>query len=115
MSTTKEHLANFCIAGLSYYDAVDCFKKLKVGTKLRLELDEKNKYDARAVAIYYKKHKLGFIPRTENRIFFKLLRTFHEKSIVVKIQRISPNANPENQIHVMARLVGKPEIVTICD
>lgn len=107
MNTTKEHLANFIIAGLTYYDAVDCFKELEVGTELRLELEENNKYDARAVAIYYKECKLGFVPRAENRIFYKLLKVGLDKAISVKIQRLSPDANPENQIHVLARLVGE--------
>ena len=79
MKTTKEHLANFYIAGFTYYDAPLCFSKLKIGTHLRLKLEKDNKFDARAVAIYYKDFKLGFVPRAENRIFYKLLITGHKK------------------------------------
>ena len=73
MTKTKEHLAHFNIAGFTFCNGVICFRKLKVGKKLQLVLDTENKYDARAIAIYYKKHKLGYIPRNENRIFYKLL------------------------------------------
>lgn len=106
MKTTKQHLANFTIAGFTYYDAPICFKKLKTGTKLRLKLEEDNKFDARAVAIYYKKFKLGFIPRAENRIFYKLLITGHRKSIKIVIQQLDATAHPENQVRAIAYLMN---------
>lgn len=31
MNTQREHLDNFNIAGLTYYDAPICFKNLKIG------------------------------------------------------------------------------------
>mgnify|MGYP000159171693 CR=1 FL=1 len=71
---TKEHLAHFNIAGFTYYDGPECFKKLKIGKQLKLDLEPENKYDARAIAIYYKDLKLGFVPRSENRIIYKLLK-----------------------------------------
>lgn len=64
-----QHLAQFKIAGFSYYDGAIVFRKLKIGTKLKLQLEEDNKYDCRAVAIYYKKHKIGFIPKTDTEFF----------------------------------------------
>ncbi|MEN9486695.1 MAG: hypothetical protein RIR56_383 [Bacteroidota bacterium] len=104
MKTTKEHLANFYIAGFTYYDAPLCFSKLKIGTHLRLKLEKDNKFDARAVAIYYKDFKLGFIPRSENRIFYKLLITGHKKSIDCIIQQVDATAHPENQVRAIAYL-----------
>ena len=53
-----QHLAQFKIAGFSYYEGAFVFRKLKIGTKLKLQLEEENKYDYRAVAIYYKNTKL---------------------------------------------------------
>ena len=40
--------------------------KLKPGKKLKLKLEPKNIYDENAVAIYYKKYKLGYIPKNAN-------------------------------------------------
>ncbi|PIE50527.1 MAG: DNA-binding protein [Flavobacteriales bacterium] len=103
---TKEHLAHFNIAGFTYYDGVECFNKLKIGEKLRLELDAENKYDARAVAIYYKNYKLGFVPRSENRIIYKLLSVGLEDRLKIRIQSVSPDDHPENQIGVVVHLIG---------
>lgn len=103
----REHLANFHIAGLTYYDAPICFKKLEIGTELILELDLENKFDPRAVAIYYEEYKLGYVPRTENRIFYKLLKTGHKDILSLMIQQIDETEHPENQIRVVAHLLEK--------
>lgn len=101
----KEHLDHFHIAGFTYYDGVEAFESLKIGTKLSLLLDPDNKFDPRAVAIYFKDCKLGYIPRNNNRIFYKLLRT-HHKNIDVKIQSINGQQSPEEQIQVVAHLTN---------
>lgn len=99
----KEHLANFNIAGFTYYDGVDCFRELKIGTHLKLVLEEDNKYDPRAVAIYFENYKLGFVPRAENRIIYKLLK-IELDCLMVKVQMVDANAMPEDQIGVVVHL-----------
>ena len=102
----KEHLAHFDIAGFTYYDGSLAFRDLRIGTKVKLKLDSENKYDPRAIAIYFGEYKLGYVPRSENRIFYKLFSVGLHKSIEARIQRISQDAHPENQVSVVAHLVG---------
>ncbi|WP_124641287.1 HIRAN domain-containing protein [Amniculibacterium aquaticum] len=102
----KEHLSHFNIAGFTYYDGALVFQKLNIGTKLNLVLEPDNKYDARAIAIYYKDHKIGFVPRTENRILYKLLMVGLKRNLQVVIQRVSKNEHPENQIQVVVHLIS---------
>ena len=99
----KEHLAHFDIAGFTYYDGAEAFPELKVGLKLDLELDPDNRYDPRAVMITYKDFKLGYVPRAENRIFYKLLKV-GVPHLEVHIQRLNPTGNPEQQVGVVAHL-----------
>lgn len=101
----KEHLAHFNIAGFTYYDGSEAFKNLEVGLQLDLELEIDNKYDPRAVMIWYKNFHLGYIPRHENRVFYKLLRVGF-KNIEVRIQSINPASSPEHQVQVIAHLVA---------
>lgn len=101
-----QHLARFNIAGFSYYNGALVFRKLKIGKKLQLKLEKNNKYDARAVAIYYKEHKIGFVPRTDNRIFHKLLMVGLDNNIRLVVQQVDASANPENQVYVVAHLVN---------
>jgi hypothetical protein len=102
-----EHLAHFNIAGFTYYDGALAFSKLKIGAKLELRLEEDNRFDARAIAIYHKEYKLGFVPRTENRIIYKLLRIGMKKNLSVLIQQADSRAHPENQIKVVIHLINE--------
>lgn len=99
----KEHLCHFDIAGFTYHDGPEAFEQLKIGTTLQLKIDPDNKFDARAVAIYFNEFKLGFIPRNENRIIFKLLKVKFT-GLETRIQRIDPCAHPENQVGVIVHL-----------
>ena len=102
----REHLANFNIAGFTYYEGVLCFQQLQIGTVLQLSLEEDNKYDARAVAIHFGEHKLGFIPRTENRIFYKLLKV-GITNFEARIQMIDGKEHPESQVQLVVHLIGE--------
>lgn len=101
----REHLANFNLAGFTHYDGVLCFQQLQIGTSLNLVVEDDNKFDARAVAIYFGEHKLGFIPRSENRIFHKLLKVGFS-NFDVRVQRVDATEHPENQIQVVVHLIG---------
>ncbi|PWA06832.1 HIRAN domain-containing protein [Flavobacterium psychrotolerans] len=100
----REHLAHFDIAGFTYYEGVLAFNELKIGEQLQLKLEEDNKYDPRAVAIYYNDFKLGFVPRSENRIIYKLLKVGIDY-LEIRVQRISKKEHPENQVGVIIHLI----------
>lgn len=101
----KEHLANFNIAGFSYYDGAEAFGELRMGLKLEISLDPENKFDPQAVVVSYKDYKLGYIPKAVNEIFYKLLRV-GAKNMVVRVQRLDATEHPEQQVWVVAHLVG---------
>lgn len=104
--TTKEHLANFYIAGFTYYDGAEAFSELKMGKELSLALDESNTYDPRAVMVTYKDWKLGYVPREHNRIFYKLLKV-GINNISLRVQGLDKSEHPEAQVRVVAHLVGE--------
>ncbi len=101
------YFEDFHIAGFVYYDGVEVFNELKIGTELTLIVEPQNKYDIFAVAIYYQNHKLGYIPRSHNKYISKFLNLGHKDIFEVKINRISPEENPENQIGVVIKIVDK--------
>lgn len=100
----RNHMANFNLAGFTYYDGVEVFGALKVGTKLKLVHEPDNPYDAKAVAIYFKNKKLGFIPRDENRVISKFLNLGYNKLFEAYINRITPDEHPENQLGVVIKI-----------
>jgi len=57
---------SFYIAGLEYYESYKIQRKLQIGDKLKLKTEPNNRFDENAVEIYYKKYKLGYIPKRAN-------------------------------------------------
>jgi HIRAN domain. len=101
MKTEKRHHSNFDIAGFSYWDGCVVFNELKIGTELRFEREEDNKFDPYAVAIYYGEYKLGFIPRAANHEISKFLELGYTNAFEVRVNRLTPDAHPENQVGVI--------------
>lgn len=67
-------------------------------------LEPENPYDAHAVALYFKKTKIGYIPRVNNKEISKLLEAGYADLFTAKINRISPEEDPENQIGIVVFL-----------
>ena len=103
----ERHFADFHIAGFTYYDGADVFKNLKIGAPLSIKAEPENRYDPEAVAIYYQETKLGFIPRTDNKVIRQFLNLGYTDLFEAKISQITPEAHPEKQIRVVVRIKGK--------
>lgn len=107
MSIKRRHFSNFDIAGFTYWDGCLVLNDLEVGTKLTLVREEDNKFDPYAVAIYYEDNKIGYVPRNCNSEISKFLDCGHQNIFDVRINRISPEVYPENQIGVIVFIIDK--------
>ncbi len=105
----RRHFQNFDIAGFSYWDGAIVFNELKIGTELRLERESENQYDPKAVAIYFGEAKLGFVPRNCNDAISKLCEAGYTDIFDVRINRITPDESPEDQIGVIVSLINKEQ------
>jgi hypothetical protein len=101
------NFSDFHIAGFNYYDAIDVFYDLRIGTPLSLKAEPQNPYDPAAVAIYYQNVKLGFVPRTQNEHLSKFLNLGHTDLFECKINQINPDTHPEKQVRVVVRICEK--------
>jgi hypothetical protein len=54
------------LAGFRYHRAQALWRELRVGDRLELEREADNPHDANAVAVRWRGHKLGYVPRREN-------------------------------------------------
>ncbi|MBF0266193.1 MAG: hypothetical protein HQL46_13085 [Gammaproteobacteria bacterium] len=102
----REFLKSFYIAGFTYYEGAYVFPELKIGDKLKLNCDKKNKHDDFAVEINYKNNKLGFIPQNENREIFKLLVMGYDIFECV-VQQLAPENHPAEQVRVGIFIIDK--------
>lgn len=103
----RRHYSTFHIAGFTYWDGCIVFRKLKIGTELRMEREADNKFDAYAVAIYFGTNKLGFVPRDKNKEICKFLEQGYADIFEVRINQIDGAEHPENQVHVIVYLKAR--------
>ncbi|MDR0725098.1 MAG: HIRAN domain-containing protein [Prevotellaceae bacterium] len=97
----RKHLLNCGIAGFTYYDGPVVFGQLQIGTPLRLVYEPENRYDPDAIVLYFEEHKLGFIPRNENKTLSLFFEQGYGDIFEVYINRVSPDEHPENQVGVV--------------
>ena len=97
------YFANFYIAGFTYYEGADVASTLQVGNRVELYAEPKNPFDPNAVAIYFGKTKLGYVPSASNNEIFNLLYFGHDV-FEAKISQICLDANPERQVRVVLNM-----------
>jgi len=104
MYIPSRHFADFHLAGFAYWDGVEVFNDLKVGSRLELRPESDNPYDPEAVAIFYENKKLGYIPRASNAQISQLLH-FDNNIFEAFICQIDLDKHPERQIRVVVKLI----------
>ena len=62
----RVQLLETSLAGFQYYEGERLFPQLNIGDPLQLRRAPENKYDQRAVEVYWQGNMLGHIPRVAN-------------------------------------------------
>lgn len=86
---TEIYLNSPYIAGFQYYNGSELEKYLKKNDELTLQRQPENPHDYFAVEVFRKNQKLGYLPRTDNKIVARMM----DQSVKVKA-RIG-HINPE--------------------
>ena len=105
MYEPSRDIMSFCIAGFSHHDGYLVFNDLKVGTKLQLELEPDNPYDANAVAISFQGIKLGYVPAKMNGTLHQLMYFGHADIFECFVTQVDPETHPESQVRVRIDIV----------
>lgn len=54
------------LAGFRHYDGAGLWRDMKAGDRLELVREPENPYDAGAIRVDWRGHKLGYVPRRDN-------------------------------------------------
>lgn len=103
MYTPSRHFMDFHISGFTYWEGAEVFGKLSVGNKLEVCPENDNPYDPDAVALYFGKRKIGYIPRHENSQISMFL-FFGHSPFEAYVSQINPEAHPERQVRVVLKI-----------
>lgn len=91
------------IAGFQYYEGDAIWPSLHVGKSLSLVRESFNEYDGDAVAVYFRDHKLGFVPQSENRAVAQMLD--RGESLEATISRVVNDSDPWERVRMSIFLV----------
>lgn len=86
------------LAGSQYYAANEIWQELKVGDALDLIREPSNRHDRHAIRVEWRGHKLGYLPRAENRAVAAALD--QGDKLVARIARLSEDPNPWRRVEL---------------
>lgn len=72
-TSKKLLLLDTVVAGFSYYDGERVWERLRAGDKLILKREPSNPYDEKAIEIYWRDKKLGYVPRVDNSVIAQMM------------------------------------------
>jgi hypothetical protein len=68
------YLYSGSINGTMHYNASEVYGQMKHNDLLTLRLEPTNKHDHRAIEVLWQGHKLGYVPRTDNKVLYNLMK-----------------------------------------
>lgn len=80
------------LAGSQYYAAGAMWQEMRVGDALTLVREPDNRHDRHAIRVEWRGHKLGYVPRAENRAVAAAMD--QGEPLVARIARLSEHPNP---------------------
>jgi hypothetical protein len=91
------------LAGFQFYRGDAIWPSMIVGAQLDLVREPNNSHDTNAVAVYFKKDKLGYVPRGENGAVAQMLD--RGEKLVAKIVRLTVDEDPWQRVRFDVFLV----------
>jgi hypothetical protein len=90
------------VAGFQYYEGKRLWKKLSMKDTLKLIREPDNRFDEKAVEIYWKDRKLGYLPRVENTAVAQMMNQGQE--ITARIINKQKSWNPWECLTIEVRI-----------
>ena len=84
------------LAGFQYYQGRQLWDDIKVGDLLTLAREPANPHDSNAVRVEWRGHRLGYVPRRENRAVARHMDS--GGSVEARVSRLRDHRNPWQRI-----------------
>jgi len=84
------------LAGSQYYAVGEFWRQLQVGDALTLVREADNRHDRHAIRVEWRGHKLGYVPRAENRSVAAAMD--QGERLVARIARLTEHPNPWRRV-----------------
>lgn len=84
------------LAGSQYYAASEMWGEMQVGDVLDLIREPDNRHDHNAIRVEWRGHKLGYVPRAENRAVAAAMD--QGDKLLARIARLTKHPNPWRRV-----------------
>jgi hypothetical protein len=84
------------LAGSQYYALGEFWREMQVGDALELIREPDNPHDPRAIRVEWHGHKLGYVPRAQNRAVAAAID--QGDKLVARISRLTEHPNPWRRV-----------------
>ena len=95
------------LAGFQYHAGKALWPQMQVGDVLTLVREPDNRYDARAVRVEWRGHKIGYVPRRENADVARLMDG--GQPLVARIVRLAEVRDPWSRVRFEILIPLKPD------
>lgn len=94
---------NSPLAGSQYYAAARVWDEIRVGDRLTLVREADNRHDRNAIRVEWRGHKLGYVPRAENRAAARALDA--GERLEARVTRLRDDPDPWRRIEFSVHLI----------
>lgn len=91
------------LAGSQYYAAARVWDEIRVGDRLTLVREADNRHDRNAIRVEWRGHKLGYVPRAENRAAARALDA--GERLEARVTRLRDDPDPWRRIEFSVHLI----------
>lgn len=95
------------LAGFQYHAGKTLWPQMRAGDSLTLVREPDNPYDARAVRVEWRGHKIGYVPRRENADVARLLD--RGQPLAARIVRLAEVRDPWSRVRFEILIPLQPE------
>lgn len=94
---------NSPLAGSQYYAVSTVWDEIRVGDRLTLVREERNRHDRNAIRVEWNGHRLGYVPRAENRAAARALDA--GQRLDAKVTRLRDDPDPWRRVEFAVYLI----------
>ena len=94
---------NSPLAGSQYYAASKVWNEIRAGDRLTLVREADNRHDRHAIRVEWRGHKLGYVPRAENRAAARALDA--GERLEARVTRLRDDPDPWQRIEFSVHLI----------
>ena len=100
MYEPSKKIIDFHIRGFQHWDGATQLENMKPGMKVDLIAEPDNPHDPSAMAIYFDKTKLGYMPAESNELLATLAFYGHGGVFEARIMQVNSELDPWKQVRV---------------